>query len=161
MVVWVFSVDSLFLNFENLEKFAKSSIIFIPFIYILIQNQNQNSLLVKRQNDNTSPGLGRGRLVPSSHKGSEFRYAIVRQYPEQSSVIESFKVLFIFYARLSVTKATGCKAGPPCGAPPCPERFSPCPEQCLDWLLLVNCFQGRQIIGFNEYCYLIQVDFYS
>ena len=34
---------------------------------------------MKRQNDNISPGLGRGRLVPSSHKGSEFRYAVVRQ----------------------------------------------------------------------------------
>ena len=39
--------------------------------------QNQNSLLVKRQNDNTSPGLGRGRLVPSSHKG---RDAYVRHF---------------------------------------------------------------------------------
>ena len=36
------------------------------------QNQKQNSLVVKRQNDNTSAGLGRGRLVPSFHKGSEF-----------------------------------------------------------------------------------------
>ena len=39
---------------------------------------------MKRQNDNTSPGLGRGRLVPtcSSHneKGNEFRYAVVRQF---------------------------------------------------------------------------------
>ena len=44
--------------------------------------QNRNSLLVKCQNDNTSPGLGRGRLVPtcSSHKGSEFRYAVIRQF---------------------------------------------------------------------------------
>ena len=31
--------------------------------------QNQNSLLVKRKNDNTLPGLGRGRLAhKSSHK---------------------------------------------------------------------------------------------
>ena len=44
------------------------------------KNQNQNSFLVKRQNDKTSPGLCRGRFVPSSHKGSEFRYAIVRQF---------------------------------------------------------------------------------
>ena len=34
-------------------------------------DQNQNSLLVKRQNDNTSPGLGRGRLVPRSHKDTQ------------------------------------------------------------------------------------------
>ena len=27
--------------------------------------------MVYRQNDNTSTGLGRGRLVPSSHKGSK------------------------------------------------------------------------------------------
>ena len=40
-----------------------------------VRNQNQNSLLVKRQNDNTSPGLGRGR-VPRSHKRSEFRFAV-------------------------------------------------------------------------------------
>ena len=25
-------------------------------------------------------GIGRGRLVPSSHKGSKFRYTIVRQF---------------------------------------------------------------------------------
>ena len=34
------------------------------------QNQNQNSLLVKRQTDNTTPGemgLDRRGLVPSSH----------------------------------------------------------------------------------------------
>ena len=43
-------------------------------------SQNQNSLLVKRQNDNTSPGLGRGRLVPSSHKESEFRYTVIRLF---------------------------------------------------------------------------------
>ena len=45
-----------------------------------IDDQNKNSLLVLRQNDNTSPGLGRGRLVPSSHKGTKLRYAIVRQF---------------------------------------------------------------------------------
>ena len=42
----------------------------------LCQNQNQNNLLVKRQNDN----IGRGRLVPSSNKGSKFRYTIVGQF---------------------------------------------------------------------------------
>ena len=30
--------------------------------------------------DKTSTGLGRGRLVPSSHKGSESRYAVVRHF---------------------------------------------------------------------------------
>ena len=44
------------------------------------QNQNTSILLVKRQNDNTLLRLGRGRLVPSSHKGSEFRYTVVRQF---------------------------------------------------------------------------------
>ena len=37
------------------------------------QNQDQNSLLVKRQTDNTTPGgmgLDRRGLVPSSHKRS-------------------------------------------------------------------------------------------
>ena len=28
----------------------------------------------------TSSGLGRGRLVPSSHNGIEFRYTVVRQF---------------------------------------------------------------------------------
>ena len=35
------------------------------------QDQNQNSLLVKRENDKTSPGLGGGRLVPRSHKDTQ------------------------------------------------------------------------------------------
>ena len=35
------------------------------------QDQNQNSLLVKRENDNTSTGLGGGRLVPRSHKDTQ------------------------------------------------------------------------------------------
>ena len=30
--------------------------------------QSQNSLQMKCQNDNTLQGLGRGRLVPRSHK---------------------------------------------------------------------------------------------
>ena len=42
--------------------------------------KNQNSLLVKCKNDNTSPGLGRGRFVPSSHEGREFRYAVIGQF---------------------------------------------------------------------------------
>ena len=62
---------SLFTKYEQ----CRLKHIFFGFV----QNQNQNSLLVKHQNDNTSPGLGRGRLVPSSQKGSEFRYAVVRQ----------------------------------------------------------------------------------
>ena len=45
------------------------------------QNQNQNSLLVKRQTDNTIPGgggwLDRRRFVPSSHKRSKFRHTII------------------------------------------------------------------------------------
>ena len=43
--------------------------------------QNQNSLLVKRQTDNTTPGGGMGLdrrgLVPSSHKRSKFRHTII------------------------------------------------------------------------------------
>ena len=35
------------------------------------QDQNQNSLLVKRENDNTSTGLGGGGLVPRSHKDTQ------------------------------------------------------------------------------------------
>ena len=46
----------------------------------LPENQNQNSLLVKRQTDNTTPGgmgLDRRGLVPSSHKRSKFRHTII------------------------------------------------------------------------------------
>ena len=49
-------------------------------LYYLYPLFYQNSLLVKRQNDNILPGIGRGKLVPSSHKGSGFRYAVVRQF---------------------------------------------------------------------------------
>ena len=40
-------------------------------LYYFACDQNQNSLLVKRENDNTSPGLGGGRLVPRSHKDTQ------------------------------------------------------------------------------------------
>ena len=41
-------------------------------------NLNLNSLLVKRQIDNPSPGaVTGGKLVPSSHKRGELRYAII------------------------------------------------------------------------------------
>ena len=46
----------------------------------VIYESESNTLLAKRQNVNTSPGLGRGRVVPSSNKGSEFRYAVVQQF---------------------------------------------------------------------------------
>ena len=46
--------------------------------YCQNQNQNQNSLLVIRQIDNPSPGaVTGGKLVPSSHKRGELRYAII------------------------------------------------------------------------------------
>ena len=41
--------------------------------------------MVKRQNDNTPPGLGRGRLVPSSHKRSEFKYVVIRWSEQNES----------------------------------------------------------------------------
>ena len=46
----------------------------------LHQNQNHNSLLVKRQTDNTTPGgigLDRRGFVPNSHKRSKFRHKII------------------------------------------------------------------------------------
>ena len=63
---------------------------------------------MKRQNDNTSLGLGTGRLVPSSHKGSEFRYAVLRQFStgderigELIPVPDSlWKEVFFYYTRL-------------------------------------------------------------
>ena len=42
------------------------------------QNLNLNSLQVKRQIDNLSPGaVTGGKLVPSSHKRGELRYTII------------------------------------------------------------------------------------
>ena len=41
-------------------------------LYFLPPSFYQNCLLVKRQNGNISLGLGRGRIVPTSQKGSEF-----------------------------------------------------------------------------------------
>ena len=57
------------LNFEKIANFASqlgSSGSDFRFHTQPIFCQNQNSLLEKCQNENTSPGLGRGRLVPSS-----------------------------------------------------------------------------------------------
>ena len=50
-------------------------------------NLNLNSLLVKRQTDNTSPGgaLG-GKLVPGSHKRCEFGHTIIIQ--QRKTVIQ-------------------------------------------------------------------------
>ena len=42
--------------------------------------QNQNCLLVTRQNDNHSPGSGPGRLVPSSQKRSELSNTILSTF---------------------------------------------------------------------------------
>ena len=41
---------------------------------------NLNSLLVNRQINNPSPGAVTGKLVPSSHKRGELRYAIILQF---------------------------------------------------------------------------------
>ena len=51
-----------------------------PFYSVIILVSDQNSLLVKRQIDNTTPGgmgLDRRGLVPSSHKRSKFRHTII------------------------------------------------------------------------------------
>ena len=42
-----------------------------------VLNQNQNCLLVTRQNDNHSPGPGPGRVVPISHQRSELSNTIL------------------------------------------------------------------------------------
>ena len=44
------------------------------------QNLNQKCLLVTRQNDNHSPGLWPGILVPSSHKRNEFSNTILNTF---------------------------------------------------------------------------------
>ena len=40
-------------------------------IFVIVQDQDQDSLLVKRRNDNHSPGPVIRELVPSSHQRSE------------------------------------------------------------------------------------------
>ena len=45
--------------------------------YIIAVDQNQNCLLVTRQNNNHSPGPGPGRLVPSSHQRSKLSNSIL------------------------------------------------------------------------------------
>ena len=51
----------------------------IPFILdkIFHQDQDQDSLLVKRRNDNHSPGPVIRELVPSSHQRSELSNTIL------------------------------------------------------------------------------------
>ena len=59
-----------------------------------VQIQNQNSLLVKRQTDNsTTPGgmgLDRRGLYPSSHKRSKFRHTIILQFNRGDQRIREF-----------------------------------------------------------------------
>ena len=47
------------------------------FPFILVQDQDQDSLLVKRRNDNHSPGPVIRELVPSSHQRSELSNTIL------------------------------------------------------------------------------------
>ena len=46
-------------------------------LYVFYQDQDQDSLLVKRRNDNHSPGPVIRELVPSSHQRSELSNTIL------------------------------------------------------------------------------------
>ena len=63
------------------DEIRESGRIFLISEYVLPNNnkcfQNQNCLLVTRQNDNHSPGPGPLRLVPSSHQRSELSNTIL------------------------------------------------------------------------------------
>ena len=52
------------------------------------QDQDQDSLLVKRQNDNHSPGPVSRELVPSSHQRSEFSNTILCIFSRPSAVYQ-------------------------------------------------------------------------
>ena len=64
-------------------------------------NLNLNSLLVKRQTDNTSPGgaLG-GKLVPGSHKSCEFGHTIIISAEENSDSGRLFQFLIVWGKKL-------------------------------------------------------------
>ena len=63
------------------------------------QDQNQNSLSVKRENDNTSPGLGGGRLVPvvRQFSGGNERIKVIIQVHD--SLVKDAFLIGIFTSR--------------------------------------------------------------
>ena len=79
--------DCLFSDFQSLCKAAsdwliKKSIIQFKPTRQYPQDQDQDSLLVKRRNDNHSPGPVIRELVPSSHQRSELSNTILCIFSE-------------------------------------------------------------------------------
>ena len=64
-----------FMQTEMTDKTVRMRYVHMHFS--LDQNQDQDSLLVKRRNDNHSPGPVIRELVPSSHQRSELSYTIL------------------------------------------------------------------------------------
>ena len=59
------------------SKITIYSTLAVLLMYFLCQDQDQDSLLVKRRNDNHSPGPVIRELVPSSHQRSELSNTIL------------------------------------------------------------------------------------
>ena len=58
--------------FQIISDFIPKYLMLSTFSRTVPSNQNQNSLLVKRQNDDTSLGLGRGRLASKCIRSLDF-----------------------------------------------------------------------------------------
>ena len=56
---------------NNPRKNNKHKHVLLTKLLVVVQDHDQDSLLVKRRNDNHSPGPVIRELVPSSHQGSE------------------------------------------------------------------------------------------
>ena len=63
---------------------------------IICQNQNQNCLLVTRQNENHSLGPGQGRLVPSSHEKCELSNSSAPSAEEIRESGSAFQFLMVW-----------------------------------------------------------------
>ena len=62
---------------SNSQKFKHNAAFLSIHLFVCIQDQDQDSLLVKRRNDNHSPGPVIRELVPSSHQRSELSNTIL------------------------------------------------------------------------------------
>ena len=71
------NISCLFVNLDKRSHYVKRPQFSISTNTIIDQDQDQDSLLVKRRNDNHSPGPVIRELVPSSHQRSELSNTIL------------------------------------------------------------------------------------
>ena len=74
---WHFLKNGLLIFPRSSSMFHTSICIGGNFEWLVYQDQDQDSLLVKRRNDNHSPGPVIRELVPSSHQRSELSNTIL------------------------------------------------------------------------------------